>query len=154
MSSTDLPPTRSAPGLCGAVSFVPMDAPSGHGACHCGMCRRGRGGIEPGAMTTEARGAGRRAEHVRIHGSPDRAERAFCGTCGAHLCRKRTADGSHKGMMSLSAGALDNPDGMILAHEVYIDMKPAGHALAGDRTRMTEAEVPAMAGAEPEGETP
>ena len=56
-----------------------------------------------------------------------------------------------RGLMSLSAGTLDSLDGLELTHEVYVDHKPAGHAFAGERKRMTEAEVLEMAGVAPEG---
>ena len=50
---------------------------------------------------------------------------------------------------SVSAGALDSLDGMVFDTEVYIDAKPDSHAFAGERKRMTEADVMAMVNAAP-----
>ena len=49
-----------------------------------------------------------------------------------------------QGLLSLSAGSLDTMEGLEFVNEVYIDAKPASYAFAGERTRMTEAEVMAM----------
>lgn len=127
--------------LCGAVRFALSDAPRRYSACHCGTCRRWSGGIELGF---EVRPGGVRfegADAIVTFTSSDWAERAFCGACGTHLYWKLTAPGPMQGLMSVSAGALDDMSGMDFAAEVYIDAKPASHAFAGERRRMTEAEV-------------
>lgn len=144
-------PTTTGRCLCGAVSFTLDARPEGYGACHCAMCRRWSGGIELGVMTDVERVRFEGAEHIRTYVSSDWAERGFCGTCGSSLYWKLTAPGDHQGMMSISAGALDSLDGLELTSEVFIDHKPAGHAFAGDRHRMTEADVLKMAGLAPGG---
>ena len=85
-------------------------------------------------------------ENIQTYQSSDWAERGFCRKCGSNLFWRLTAEGPMQGMMSLSAGSLESLDGLELTAEVYIDHKPAGHAFAGERTRMTEADVLKMAG--------
>ena len=136
--------TRTGGCLCGAVRFELEAEPEGYGACHCGMCRKFSGGIElgievqPGEITWTA------DEMLRTYPSSEWAERGFCGTCGSSLFWRLTAPGPIQGLMSVSAGALDSLEGLELTQEVYIDAKPAGHAFAGDRKRLTEADIMAM----------
>ncbi len=136
--------------LCGAVRYRLATPPTEIGACHCGMCRKFSGGIElgleiaPGGIVWEADAA------LRTYRSSDWAERGFCGVCGSSLFWRLTAEGPMQGLLSLSAGSLDSLDGLTLRHEVYIDAKPDGYAFAGDHKRMTEAEVLAMVGVEPQ----
>jgi len=137
--------------LCGAVRYELAEAPAGYGACHCGMCRKFSGGIElgvqvmPGAITWEG-------DVPKTYRSSDWAERGFCATCGSSLFWRLTMPGPMQGMLALCAGTLDSLEGLDLQSEVYIDHKPAGHAFAGEHTRMTEAEVMAMVGMSDEGE--
>ena len=138
--------------LCGAVRYRLETPPEGYSACHCSMCRRWSGGIELGLTFMEGDIHWEGAENIRTYASSDWAERGFCGTCGSGLFWRLTAAGPMQGMMSLSAGSLDSLDGLELTTEVYIDHKPAGHAFAGERKRMTEAEVLAMAGVSDTGE--
>ncbi|MFV2051451.1 GFA family protein [Aliiroseovarius sp. YM-037] len=130
--------------LCGAVRYTLAETPKSYGACHCSMCRRWSGGIELGIQTTADAISFENNDHIRVFKSSDWAERAFCDICGSNLYWKLTAPGPHHGMMSLSAGSLDDLGDLKLDHEVYIDHKPDGHAFAGERTRMTEADIMAM----------
>jgi len=130
--------------LCGAVSYELAEAPTSYGACHCGMCRRFSGGIELGVQVMPGDITWSGEDSIQTYTSSDWAERGFCRVCGSSLFWRLTMDGPMKGMMSLAAGSLDDLDGMELSHEVYIDHKPAGHAFAGERQRMTEADVMAM----------
>ncbi len=134
--------------LCGAVRFELAEAPTSYGACHCGMCRKLSGGIElgvevqPGGVTWTA------DEGVQIYSSSDWAERGFCKTCGSSLFWRLTMPGPMQGLTVMSAGALDSMDGMQFDNEVYIDHKPDSHAFAGERKRLTEADVMAMVNAQ------
>lgn len=128
--------------LCGAVRYTLAKAPDHIGACHCSMCRKFSGGIELGLdvgfddVTWEGEDA------IRTYKSSDWAERGFCGTCGSNLFyRIPPNDTMPQGMLSLSAGSLDDMNGLPLTQEVYIDMKPDGYAFAGTRNQMTEQQV-------------
>jgi hypothetical protein len=130
--------------LCGAVRYDLAAPPTEYGACHCGMCRKFSGGIELGLMVPPDGVTWTADTSLRTYASSEWAERGFCGTCGSSLFWRLTAPGDMQGLLSLSAGSLDDFDGLTFASEVYIDCKPASHAFAGARRRMTEAEVMAM----------
>ena len=132
--------------LCGAVRYTLAEFPEGYGACHCDMCRRWTGGIELGLQVKPGGVSWDGEEHIKTYQSSEWAERGFCRTCGSNLFWRLTMPGPMQGMMSVTAGTLDTLDGLALTAEVYIDHKPAGHAFAGERPRMTEAEVLEMAG--------
>lgn len=151
--TSPLPPTQTGGCLCGAVRYTLAEPPTSYGACHCSMCRKFSGGIELG-MEVPADGVtfhGARA--IQTYRSSEWAERGFCGVCGSSLFWRFVGDGPLKGLMSLSAGSLDSLEGLSFDTEVYIDSKPSGHSFAGERTRLTEAEVLASAGTPPEDET-
>ena len=144
---------RTGSCVCGAVRFTVTSPITETGACHCGMCRKFSGGIElglevpPGGVTWEDEA------HLKVYKSSEWAERGFCDICGSSLFWRLTAEGPMQGLLSLSAGSLDRFEGLNFVNEVYIDHKPDSHAFAGERTRMTEAEVMAMV-AEMEKEQP
>ena len=137
--------------LCGAVTYRLAKMPEGFGACHCAMCRRWTGGIELGIRAGPGDISWNGEENVRIYKSSDWAERGFCGICGTNLFWRMTAEGPMRGMTALCAGSLDSLDGLELTEEVFIDAKPSGYAFAGERRRMSEAEILAMAGADAGG---
>ena len=153
MSETTNPGTGGC--LCGAVRYRLGEAPTAFGACHCAMCRKFTGGVEfglqvpPGGVTWEGE------ENIGTYASSDWAERGFCRICGSSLFWRLTAPGPMEGMLSLSAGSLDSMEGLSFDVEVYIDAKPDIYAFAGERRRMTEAEVMAMVAASaPDGDEP
>ncbi|WP_424972655.1 GFA family protein [Dinoroseobacter sp. S76] len=140
--------------LCGAVRYRLAEPPKGLGACHCGMCRKFSGGIELGIEVPAGGVVFETDETLRTYTSSDWAERGFCATCGSSLYWRLTAPGPMHGLYAVAAGTLDSLDGLELTQEVYIDHKPAGYALTGDHTRLTEADIMAMVAAAQEGETP
>lgn len=130
--------------LCGAVRFTLQDKPEAAGACHCGMCRKFSGGVliavevAPEAIRFEG------GDNIRHYTSSDWAERGFCGTCGSSLYYRVTADGPHQGRYYLCLGALDDPSGIPLEEEIFIDRKPDGYRFDGDTRKLTEAEMMAQ----------
>ena len=122
--------------LCGAVR-VRLTPPVPHvEACHCAMCRRWGGGAYlslRGVPDPEIEGAG---EIVR-YASSDWAERGFCGKCGSHLFYFYKPKRSY----SFAAGLFDGLEGFALDEEIFIDEKPAYYDFAGERERLTQAEV-------------
>ncbi len=133
--------------LCGAVRYRLKEPPKSYGACHCGMCRKFSGGIELGVEVPPGGIVWEKDETLITYKSSEWAERGFCSKCGSSLFWRLTAEGPMQGLLSLSAGSLDSLEGMEFTTEVYIDHKPDGHAFAGERKRMTEADVMAMVAA-------
>ena len=122
--------------LCGAVS-VHLKVPEATvDACHCGMCVRWGGGAY---LST------RMAEEMEIEGeeyvtrfrSSKWAERGFCSQCGTHLLFTYLPTGS----TSFSPGLFSDAKGFSLKEEIFIDAKPDYYEYAGERPRLTEAEV-------------
>ena len=127
--------------LCGAVKVTLTGDHKEVGICHCGMCRRWSSGplmaVDVG-QDIEIEGR----ENVATYRSSEWAERAFCKTCGSNLYyRIVEAD-----QCIVSAGILDEEDGLALGIQVFIDEKPQFYDLANDTKTMTGAEVFAMYG--------
>ena len=121
--------------LCGAVRFQARDVDTHVHACHCGMCRRWGGGPFLGVDSASIRFDGE--THLRRFDSSDWACRGFCGECGSSLFYYFKPEDRY----SLCAGSFDDQSRFELASEIFIDHKPAAYAFAGERPRMTEAEV-------------
>lgn len=135
---------RTGKCLCGNVSYVATIPKPAITICHCGVCRRWGGGpfVTVAAASVDWRGE----EHLQTFTSSAWAERAFCASCGTHLFYRLTA-GKYAGHTALLLGTLDDPTGMSLEREWFIDRKPDCYALAGDHEVTTEAEAMAMFGA-------
>lgn len=130
--------------LCGAVRFTIEDTPATTGACHCGMCRKFSGGIYLAVEVAPDKITLTRDATLKRYTSSAWAERAFCSTCGSSLFYRVTAPGPHNGVYHVAFGALDDSAGMDLDGEIFIDEKPEAYSFAGERHRMTGAEVMAM----------
>jgi hypothetical protein len=139
--------------LCGTVRYRLTEPPAAFGACHCQMCRRFSGGVELGVQVLPGGIVWESDETVRTYRSSDWAERGFCSVCGSSLFWRLTAPGPMRGMLALSAGTLDSFAGLDFESEVYIDAKPHAYAFAGERKRMTEADVMAMVAQDMEGDS-
>lgn len=135
--------------LCGAVRFEARVSRHEVDACHCGMCRRWGGGPALSVMTD---GPARFEDEAAlgVYRSSEWAERLFCRTCGTSILW-RSIDGRFH---TLSAALLDEPGELAFTTEIYIDAKPSWYAFAGERTRMTEAEVVAALAEEGSGKVP
>ncbi|NWH08975.1 MAG: GFA family protein [Alphaproteobacteria bacterium] len=128
--------TLSGRCLCGAVTFTAEPRALHMDSCHCSMCRRWSAGplfaVDVGTSLKIADGA-----KLGVYGSSDWAERCFCSVCGSTLFW-RMRDGSFTGV---SAQAFDDPGIFEFTTEIFVDEKPANYAFAGERKRMTGAEV-------------
>jgi hypothetical protein len=88
-------------------------------ACHCKSCRRQSGHF---LAATEIRQAdldvsGETA--ITWYAATPRAGRGFCASCGAHLFwREIGADA-----VSIYAGCLDEPTGLVLAEHIFVAEK-------------------------------
>lgn len=132
--------------LCGAVRFSVAVSKLEIDACHCSICRRWGGGpalsvLPDGPPQFED------ATALGVYRSSEWAERVFCKSCGTSILW-RSVDGAFH---AVPAALLGDPEDLPFAAEIFIDDKPAYYDFAGERTRMTGAEVMAAFGADPEG---
>ena len=122
--------------LCGATTFTAVPQGGMH-ACHCESCRRTSGGVSLSVNcgdSVEVQGP------VATYDSSEWAVREFCGACGSNLFWRLKAGG----MTMTSVQAFDDPSAFAFENEIYIDSKPGNYAFAGERPRLTSAEVEAM----------
>ena len=123
--------------LCGGVSFEAKEI-GPMNACHCRMCQRWTGSLFVDVPVQKTDLAFTSEASLVWYDSSDWAQRGFCGTCGSSLFYRLKADDSHWAVL---AGTLDLPQGLALTEEIFIDEKPDYYDLAGDRPRLTGAEV-------------
>jgi len=128
--------TSSGGCLCGAVRFTAQGVETDYHACHCGMCRRWSGGAPFFSATTESV-AFESTEQLARYASSSWAERGFCRVCGTTLFYFLEPTQAYM----MSVGAFDDQSPFQLVLEIFIDSKPEGYALAGERPRWTEAET-------------
>jgi len=124
------------------VEFTAKDVSTEASACHCGMCRRWSGGpfigLGVGSIEWHA------SSGLKTMKTSEWAERGFCAECGSSLFYRLTSEGEYKGVTSLALGTLEDQGGVTITREWFIDKKPEAYTLAGERERVTEAEVFAM----------
>lgn len=134
---------RSGKCLCGSVSFTARGTkPDRASVCHCEMCQRWSGGPWIAVFVESLEFD--RDESLTWFQSSELAERAFCNRCGSSLFWRMTAEGPYKGTTSVTLGSLDDRSGVTLVKEWFIDRKPEGYAMAGERECITEAAALAM----------
>lgn len=121
--------------LCGAVTFSVDGGKNEVGACHCSMCRRWSGGpllvLEAGNGVTFSG-----EDSISVYKSSEWGERGFCSKCGTNLFW-RMSDGS---FCVVSAGALEDTDGLTFINQIFIDEKPSYYDFANDTVKMTGEE--------------
>ncbi|SEL15509.1 Uncharacterized conserved protein [Roseovarius nanhaiticus] len=130
--------------LCGAAKFTITTPVKQAAACHCSMCRKWSGGILTSVEVPKDGLEIGESAPIGVYSSSDWGERAFCTRCGSGLWFRLTMAGPQDGTFYVNMGALDDPSGITLAEELFIDEKPGGYALSGDHHRMTGAEFFAM----------
>lgn len=121
---------------CGAVTFK-ATVKGAMGACHCQTCRRVSGGV---FLSVECEDDIEAAGPLMTWDSSEWAFRQFCGACGSTLFWRMKAGG----MTTAAIQAFDDPGAFDFESEIYIDSKPASYGFAGERPRLTAAEVEAM----------
>lgn len=129
--------------LCGGVQISIRNAPVAMGACHCENCRRWTGSALIALTVAPADIAIVGSDRVTAYRSSDWATRSFCSVCGSTSgtgspCPRRRRS------YEIPVGLLDNPHGLPLTSEIYIDRKPDGYALAGATRQQTAAEFEAF----------
>ncbi|MDW4498184.1 GFA family protein [Sulfitobacter sp. D35] len=127
--------------MCGAVRFAARNVPDRFGACHCPMCRRWTGSALLGVTIKDGDLDWQGSENIATVQSTDWAERAWCTKCGTNLYFRVTLEGEWSGGTELPIGLFDDPRGMEMSSEIYIDHKPDSFAYAGEgRTTLTRAQ--------------
>ncbi len=132
---------KSGSCLCGAITYKITDAADTCGICHCDMCRKWSGGVYIGYQAAADQVSFTGQENVTTYVSSDWAERGFCKTCGSSLFYRVTAPGPHHGQYHFGFGTLDDPAGVVVHDEIFIDQKPDSYSFADDTHKMTAAEV-------------
>lgn len=132
--------------MCGSVTFSLAEKPHSAGACHCEMCKHWSGGVfiavqvPADGLTVESMG------DLAVFTSSPWAERGFCAKCGSSLWYRVTAEGPYQGQYHLGIGTLEDPSGIPLTGELYIDEKPDGYSFAEETRQHTAEQVRAMFG--------
>lgn len=126
--------TRSAVGkcLCGDVRFEAQDVPETFGVCHCEMCRRWTGSALLEVSIPEQSVVWHGKEHIATRQTSEWAERGWCRNCGTGLFYRVTMAGEWSGSVDIPLGIFDDPNGLVMSHEIYIDFKPDSFAYAGE----------------------
>ena len=127
--------------MCGAVTFTVANPPASFGACHCETCRRWTGSALMGFNVTESDITWKGEAHIKTLQSSDWAERAWCQRCGTGLYYHVTADGPMSDNLELPIGLLDDPSGLKMTSEIYVDHRIDSVAFAGEREQLTRSEV-------------
>jgi hypothetical protein len=127
--------------LCGAVTIRATPKRRTVEACHCSMCRRWSGVAYVGVQCgTDPEIAGE--DNVVRYRSSEWAERGFCGKCGSNLFFHYLPLDTY----GFLAGLFPDDSFAPLSEEIFIDEKPDYYAFAGERERLTGAEVMAKFG--------
>lgn len=111
--------------------------------CHCSRCRRSHG--HAAAYTAVAREG---LELLEDRGLAwyvaDGRERGFCRECGSSLFWLRAGSGT----VSIAAGTLDQPTGLITAAHIFVDSKGDYYEIVDDLPRFgaNAGEPPPRAG--------
>ena len=106
--------------LCGAVRYRVKGAVRAElSACHCGQCRRQHGALgvfsSADAKSVEIEGT----DKLRWYNASPGARRGFCSVCGSKLFWQEVGGAA----LDMTAGSLDHPEGLRLAHHIYVASK-------------------------------
>ncbi len=130
---------RTGKCLCGAVSYLAKGLEGTMAACHCGMCRRWGSGSFLSIGSSDVVWVGE--DKITTYTSSEWAKRGFCSVCGSSLFYRVTAPGPHQGRWHIAFGTVDDQSGIDMNLEYFIDLKPEAYTFAGERKKLTEAEV-------------
>ncbi len=130
---------RSGRCVCGAVTYTATVVKDEIGVCHCGVCRKMAAGPFMAVDVKDLEFAD--GAPVNRYDSSEWAHRTSCAKCGT-LLAWHANDGS---FTELAAFTLDEPPAGGLTTEIFVDEKPRHYAFAGETTKLTGAELMAMA---------
>jgi len=131
--------------LCGAVRYTATPVKPEMDVCHCGMCRRWSGGVFMAVPCADV--AVEDATQLGSYESSDWAQREFCRNCGTSLFWRLRDKKDH---VAVAFQSFDETSSFTFVEEIFIDEKPPLYAFAGERPRLTGAEVLARFAAQQE----
>jgi hypothetical protein len=105
--------------LCGDITFSVRGKMRDVVWCHCGQCLHWHGHFGGYTASTWPDIDLRGADRIVWYQSSDAARRAFCRDCGASLFWEAAG----RGYVSITAGALDLPTGLVTARHVFVENK-------------------------------
>lgn len=114
--------------LCGAVRYTVTGPRREITICHCGQCRRWMGLVGAFSAAPADRIAIEPGDALGWYRSSELAERGFCRRCGTPLFWKP----SHGGHVSISAGSVDDPAGLVVARHIYVADKAPYEVIPDD----------------------
>jgi hypothetical protein len=132
--------------LCGAIRFTARPEKPEMDVCHCGMCRRWSGGVFMAVPCSDV--AIENETELGTYESSDWALRQFCKRCGSSLFWRLREGQDH---VAVAFQSFDDTSGLNFVAEIFVDEKPALYDFAGERPRLTGAEVMARFAAQQEG---
>lgn len=134
--------------LCGKVSFR-FTRPVGMVfASHDAVSRRRSGGVALTVMIRATNTAFHGWGHLVNYPLSEREISCFCRVCGAPVLVRHLQPPAMEAMISISAGLLDQTEGLTLAADLSHDEKPGYYAFAGERRAFTAADIARMFGAD------
>ena len=101
--------------LCGAVTFTVSGKLKDMTFCHCGQCRRQTGlyYASANAKVDDVTVVG--DDNITWYHSSETGRRGFCRHCGSALFWK----GVGRDEISIMAGSLDRPTGLVAGYHIY-----------------------------------
>ncbi|ANC91397.1 GFA family protein [Azospirillum humicireducens] len=120
--------------LCGGVRYAIDARPEPISVCHCAQCRRQHSHV--GAYTGVPRAALRLLNDTTLmwYASSSRARRGFCAYCGAGLFWEALEQAPEDGepRITVTAGSLDDADGLRVERHIFVDHKGAYYDIGDD----------------------
>ena len=119
---------RTGACACGAVRYEVTGEPTKVTYCHCSKCRRWHGHL--GAYFAVKRDGFRLVDDrgLKWYVVNDAVRRGFCRECGSSLLWDEKGDER----MSICAGSMDAPTGLISKAHIYVGSKGDYYPLADD----------------------
>jgi len=113
----DSNPRATGACLCGGVRFDVRGPLRDVILCHCSQCRRTHGHAAAFTSADRTDVVFREDAKLKWYASSKRAQRGFCGECGASLFWEPQGEGR----LAIAAGSLDAPTGLKTVRHVFVD---------------------------------
>ena len=126
MSQSDIAGTGGC--LCGAIRYRLLTEPRGVLLCHCKQCRRSHGHFAAYTAVPNDKLVVDNEESIQWYQSSNAAQRGFCRICGSNLFWRPAAHD----YTSVAAGTLDEPTGLRLEAQIFVDDAGDYYALPTD----------------------